>query len=133
MEQQNQSERKVLFLSVILGLSSFATLETLFSSFVEFSIFPIITLGLVLHSLYQDHRAQFITEGTPILAFACFLVGGFGYSAFSRVSTPELGGNFFSILVCMGLLFWVLFKTGWLSLNPNGASGNVDLEQKKDQ
>lgn len=117
MEQQYQSERKFLFLAVIAGLSGFATFETLFMSAVTFTIFPIIALGLALHCLYQQHQTQPITEGTPILAFACFLVGGFGYSAFSRMQTPEIGGNFFSILVCMILLFWVFFKTGWLSFD----------------
>ncbi len=115
MEKYNQSERMFLFLAVIAGLSCFATLEALFSRFISFSIFPLIAFGLSLYSIYQLHTVRPMTEGTPILVFACFLVGGFGYSAFSRMETPELGGNFLSILLCMGLLFWVLFKTGWLS------------------
>jgi nitrate reductase NapE component len=116
MEKYNQSERTFLFLAVIAGLSGFATLETLFSSVTSFTIFPLLALGLALYCIYQQHSVRPMTEGTPILAFACFLVGGFGYSAFSRMETPELGGNFLSILLCMGLLFWVFFKTGWLSV-----------------
>lgn len=117
MQQYQQSERKYLFLGLIIGLCGFASFATLFNSVVPFSVFPIIAFVLSVHCFREQNRAQPMTEGTPILAFACFLVGGFGYSAFARMETPELGGNFFSIIVCMSLLFWVLFKTGWLSFD----------------
>ncbi|MDD1783595.1 YijD family membrane protein [Enterovibrio sp. ZSDZ35] len=114
MEQNLQSERKFLLLAVIAGLCGSATLSTLFAESVAFSIFPIIAFVLAVYCFYQQHVNQPLTEGTPMIAFACFLVGAFGYSAFVRMQLPELGGNFFSILVTMALGLWVLHKMGWL-------------------
>ncbi|CZF81963.1 MULTISPECIES: YijD family membrane protein [Grimontia] len=116
MEQNHQSERKFLLLAVIAGLCGSASLATLFIDSVAFSIFPIIAFVLAVYCFYQQHVNQPLTDGTPLIAFACFLVGAFGYSAFVRMQVPELGGNFFSIIVTMLLIFWVAFKMGWLSV-----------------
>lgn len=114
MEQNHQSERKFLLLAVVAGLCGSASLATLFVDSVAFSAFPIIAFVLAVYCFYQQHVNQPLTEGTPLIAFACFLVGAFGYSAFVRMQVPELGGNFFSIIVTMVLAFWVAFKMGWL-------------------
>lgn len=114
MEQNHQSERKFLLLAVVAGLCGSASLATLFVDSVAFSAFPIIAFVLAVYCFYQQHVKQPLTEGTPLIAFACFLVGAFGYSAFVRMQVPELGGNFFSIIVTMVLAFWVAFKMGWL-------------------
>ncbi|KXF82541.1 YijD family membrane protein [Enterovibrio coralii] len=116
MEQNLQSERKFLLLAVVAGLCGSATLSTLFADSVAFSIFPIIAFVLAVYCFYQQHVTQPLTEGTPMIAFACFLVGAFGYSAFVRMQLPELGGNFFSIIVTMALGLWVLHKMGWLTV-----------------
>ncbi|CZF84993.1 Inner membrane protein YijD [Grimontia celer] len=116
MEQNHQSERKFLLLAVIAGLCGSASLATLFIDSVAFSVFPIIAFILAVYCFYQQHVTQPLTDGTPLIAFACFLVGAFGYSAFVRMQVPELGGNFFSIIVTMLLAFWVAFKMRWLSV-----------------
>ncbi|OOF09876.1 hypothetical protein BZJ19_11145 [Salinivibrio proteolyticus] len=113
--EQVKSERKFLVLSLITGICGSATLATLFIGGVAFSIFPILAFVLAVHACYQLHERQPLTEGTPLIAFACFLVGAFGYSAFMRMQMPELGGNFFSILVAMVLAFWVGHKLGFFS------------------
>lgn len=115
MEKIYQSERKFLFLAVIAGVCGCATLACLFTQEVAFSIFPIIAFVLAVYSFYQQHLVHPLTEGTPLIAFACFLVGAFGYSAFIRMQIPDLGGNFFAIMVTMFLSFWIFFKSGWLS------------------
>ncbi|MEI8608625.1 YijD family membrane protein [Enterovibrio norvegicus] len=114
MEQNHQSERKFLLLAVIAGLCGSATLSTLFVDGVAFSIFPIIAFVLSIYCFYQQHLTQPLTEGTPLIAFACFLVGAFGYSAFVRMQMPDIGGNFFSIIVTMILAFWIFHRMGWL-------------------
>ncbi|SIO24534.1 YijD family membrane protein [Salinivibrio sp. ES.052] len=111
--EQVKSERKFLLLALVTGICGSATLATLFVSGVAFSIFPILAFALSVHACYQLHERQPLTEGTPLIAFACFLVGAFGYSAFIRMQMPELGGNFFSILVAMALAFWVGHKLGF--------------------
>ncbi|WP_394213039.1 YijD family membrane protein [Enterovibrio calviensis] len=116
MEQNHQSERKFLLLAVLAGLCGSATLATLFIDSVAFSIFPVIAFVLSVYCFYQQHVNQPLTEGTPLIAFACFLVGAFGYSAFVRMQIPELGGNFFSIIVTMLLVFWVAQKMGWFAM-----------------
>ncbi|OOE57391.1 hypothetical protein BZG13_11150 [Salinivibrio sp. ML323] len=113
--EQVKSERKFLLLALVTGICGSATLATLFVSGVAFSIFPILAFVLAVHACYQLHERQPLTEGTPLIAFACFLVGAFGYSAFIRMQMPELGGNFFSILVAMALSFWVGHKLGFFS------------------
>lgn len=114
-QQQYKSERKFLLLAVLAGVCGSATLATLFVSNVAFSLFPIIAFILSIYCFYQLHVTQPLTEGTPLIAFACFLVGAFGYSAFIRMQMPDLGGNFFSLIVTMVLLFWVGFKLGVFS------------------
>ncbi|WP_028024314.1 YijD family membrane protein [Enterovibrio calviensis] len=116
MEQNHQSERKFLLLAVLAGLCGSATLATFFIDSVAFSIFPVIAFVLSVYCFYQQHINQPLTEGTPLIAFACFLVGAFGYSAFVRMQVPDLGGNFFSIIVTMLLAFWVVHKMGWLNM-----------------
>ncbi|MDD1796162.1 YijD family membrane protein [Enterovibrio makurazakiensis] len=117
MEQNHQSERKFLLLAVLAGLCGSATLATFFIDSVAFSVFPVIAFVLSVYCFYQQHVNQPLTEGTPLIAFACFLVGAFGYSAFVRMQVPDLGGNFFSIIVTMLLAFWVVHKMGWLTMN----------------
>lgn len=118
MEKIYQSERKFLFFAVIAGVCGCATFAGLFTQNVVFSIFPFVAFVLAVYSFYQQHLVHPLTEGTPVIAFACFLVGAFGYSAFIRMQMPNLGGNFFAILVTMFLSFWVFFKSGWLSFEP---------------
>ena len=82
MEKQYISERRFLFLAVIAGMCGSASLGCLIIPGIEFSIFPILAFVLAGYSFYQHNLVHPLTEGTPLIAFACFLVGAFGYSAF---------------------------------------------------
>ena len=124
MEQKLISEWKYLLLALIAGLSGCASFVAIFYSATSFSIFPILSFVFSVNTLIDKNEAQPMAEGTPMLAFACFLVGIFGYSAFARMEAPEIGGNFISIIACMSLLIWIFFKSGWLSF---------DLRDNKDK
>ncbi|MFD2179129.1 YijD family membrane protein [Veronia pacifica] len=112
MDSNSHSERKFLVLATLAGICGSASVATLFVSSVSFSFFPIIAFALAVYCFYQQHQNQPLTEGTPLIAFACFLVGAFGYSAFIRMQVPDLGSNFFSIIITMALGLWVCHKTG---------------------
>ncbi|MEH6534537.1 MAG: YijD family membrane protein [Photobacterium frigidiphilum] len=111
-KEQVKAERKTLVLSLLAGLCGNATLAVLTSSYVTFSIFPVIAFGMALYCLYQEYLSKPMTEGTPAIAFSCFLVGAFGYSAFLRAQLPEMGSNFLPLMISLGLLFWVAYKMG---------------------
>lgn len=121
MDSNSHSERKFLVLAALAGVCGSASLATLFVSSVSFSLFPIIAFVLAVYCFYQQHLNQPLTEGTPLIAFACFLVGAFGYTAFIKVQVPDMGGNFFSILITMALGLWICHKTGVFNV-----SGNVE-------
>ncbi|KLV06130.1 MULTISPECIES: YijD family membrane protein [Photobacterium] len=111
-KDQIKAERKTLVLSLLAGLCGNATLAVLTSSAVSFSVFPVIAFALAVYCLYQEYLSKPMAEGTPAIAFACFLVGAFGYSAFLRAQTPEMGSNFLPLMIALGLLFWVAYKLG---------------------
>ena len=110
MEQQHQSERKFLFLALIAGICFSASIAVLFNDNFTFSVFPVVAFCLSLLAFYQQHEVQPLTEGTPLLTLACFLVGTFGYSAFIRMQMPDLGSNFFLLLLTMALVIWIVYK-----------------------
>ncbi|MGF1738875.1 YijD family membrane protein [Photobacterium satsumensis] len=111
-KEQTKAERKTLVLSLLAGLCGNATLAVFTSSAVAFSIFPVIAFAMALYCLYQEYLSKPMAEGTPAIAFACFLVGAFGYSAFVRAQVPDMGSNFLPLILALGLLFWVAYKLG---------------------
>ncbi|MGF1682989.1 YijD family membrane protein [Photobacterium minamisatsumaniensis] len=114
-KDQIKAERKTLVMSLLAGLCGNATLSVLTSGAVSFSIFPVIAFALAVYCLYQEYLNKPMSEGTPAIAFACFLVGAFGYSAFLRAMAPEMGSNFLPLMITLGLLFWVTYKMGFMS------------------
>lgn len=111
------SERKTLLLAVIAGMCGNALLSSVTLSEITFSIFPLIALVLAMQMLYQNYLANPVAEDIPMLGLACFFVGAFGHSAFIKAKYPEVGSNFFAILVTMILLAWVGKKMGYLNKN----------------
>lgn len=111
-KQQISTERKTLVFAFITGLSISAIWAGLTISELSLSIFPIITLVLVVQNIYQEYLKEPMTEGTPQLSLACFFVGIFGYTAFVRAQYPEAGSNFFLLLMTIVLAIWVGMKTG---------------------
>ena len=114
-KEQTKAERKTLVLSLLAGLCGNATLAVFTSSAVAFSIFPVIAFALALYCLYQEYLSKPMAEGTPAIAFACFLVGAFGYSGFVRAQVPDMGSNYFQLIVSLGLIIWVAYKLGIMS------------------
>lgn len=112
--ENSRNERKTLALSVITGLCLNAVWVGLTVTEVAFSIFPIIALVLAGQSLYQEYLRPPTNEDTPLIAVACFFVGLFGHSAFVKAQYPEVGSNFFSIVVALSLLLWIGVKMGVL-------------------
>ena len=114
-KEQTKAERKTLVLSLLAGLCGNATLAVFTSSAVAFSVFPVIAFALALYCLYQEYLSKPMAEGTPAIAFACFLVGAFGYSGFVRAQVPDMGSNYFQLIVSLSLIIWVAYKLGIMS------------------
>ncbi|MDG3086650.1 YijD family membrane protein [Vibrio hannami] len=109
-----RSERKTLILAAIAGMCSNALLSSITLSEVSFSVFPLIALVLSLQMLYDGYLKSPVAEDIPLIGLACFFVGAFGHSAFVKAQFPEVGSNFFSIIVTMLLLAWVGKKLGYV-------------------
>lgn len=114
-KEQVKAERKTLLLSLLAGLCGNATLAVLTSGAVSFSVFPVIAFGLAVYCLYQEYLSKPMSEGTPSVAFACFLAGAFGYSGFLRSFVPDMGSSYLPLIITLGLLFWVVYKLGVMS------------------
>lgn len=112
--ENSRNERKTLALSVVAGLCLNAVWVGLTVTEVAFSIFPIIAFVLAGQNLYQEYLRKPANDDTSLVAVACFFVGLFGHSALVKAQYPEIGSNFFSILVALGLLLWVGVKMGAL-------------------
>ena len=111
----HNSERKTLFLAVIAGMCGNALLSSVTLNEISFSIFPLIALILAVQMLYQNYLANPVAEDIPMLGLACFFVGAFGHSAFIKAKYPEVGSNFFAIVVTLILLAWVGKRMGYLA------------------
>ena len=111
-KKQLKAERKTLILSVITGVCGYGTLAVLFSSYVTFSIFPVLAFAMALYCLYQEYMRKPMAEGVPAIASACFFAGIFGYAALLRAELPEMGSNFIPLMITLALLFWVAYKMG---------------------
>ncbi|AZL85963.1 MULTISPECIES: YijD family membrane protein [Aliivibrio] len=112
--ENSRNERKTLALSVVTGLCLNAVWVGFTVTEVTFSIFPIIALILAAQGLYQEYLREPKGDDTSLIAVACFFVGLFGHSALVKAQYPEVGSNFFSILVALALLLWIGIKVGVL-------------------
>ncbi|WP_087020487.1 DUF1422 family protein [Thaumasiovibrio subtropicus] len=115
-------KRSILLFAFIGGVAGNASVAALTNSLVPFSIFPLLTFGFAMYSIYQTYVAAPYAEGTLTLSTGTFLVGAFGYSAFLRALNPELGSNFFSLILMLGILFWIAIKVGVMS--PSSSKSN---------
>ncbi|MEC6816245.1 YijD family membrane protein [Photobacterium toruni] len=111
-KQQLKAERKTLVLSIIAGVCGYGTLAVLFSSYLTFSIFPVLAFVMAVYCLYQEYMRKPMAEGVPAVASACFFVGIFGYAALLRAEYPAMGSNFIPLMIVLALLFWVSYKMG---------------------
>ncbi|SFU94543.1 YijD family membrane protein [Xenorhabdus koppenhoeferi] len=109
MEQYRQ-DKSTMLLALIVGLATHGTFSTFFNSYISFSIFPIIALVLSLYCLHQRYLNYPMAEGLPKLTIGCFFLGMFMYSAFIRMEYPEIGSNFFPVVIGTALIFWIYLK-----------------------
>ncbi|AJJ62706.1 YijD family membrane protein [Yersinia aldovae] len=109
-EKQPHREMGTLLLALITGLAINGSFNVLFSAFVPFSIFPLLTLILAIYCLHQRYLNFAMPQGIPVLASACFLLGILLYSAIVRVEHPAMGSNFVPSILSVVLVFWIIFK-----------------------
>ncbi|CNH87709.1 putative inner membrane protein [Yersinia aldovae] len=109
-EKQPHREMGTLLLALITGLAINGSFNVLFSAFVPFSIFPLLTLILAVYCLHQRYLNFAMPQGIPVLASACFLLGILLYSAIVRVEHPAMGSNFVPSILSVVLVFWIIFK-----------------------
>lgn len=112
MSASKTIRRKPILLALLVGLCGNATLATLSVSQLVFSVFPIIALALAAHMLYQEYLSAPMEGDTPVCTLLAFLVGVFGYSAVLRTQFPEMGTNFFSVMISLVLVIWLALKMG---------------------
>ncbi|CNI17212.1 YijD family membrane protein [Yersinia pekkanenii] len=110
MMEQSRGETGTLLLALITGLAINGSFNTIFSTFVPFSVFPLLTLILAVYCLHQRYLNFAMSHGLPVLASACFLLGILLYSAIVRVEYPAIGSNFVPSILSVVLVFWILFK-----------------------
>ncbi|MBK5074871.1 YijD family membrane protein [Budviciaceae bacterium CWB-B4] len=110
MTEKVSKEYATLLLAFIAGISLNGSFNALFDSVIAFSIFPLIALGFSIYCLHQRYVTQPMPEGTPMLAFSCFLLGLFLYSAIIRAEYAGMGSNFLLTIICVALVFWIGYK-----------------------
>jgi len=108
-------DKKVLLFSLIAGASANATLSGFTLPEVTFSIFPIVSCILAFYCMLQQYKSRAMEGDIPLLTGASFILGALGYAVCIRVLLPEIGSNFLPLMICMGLVFWMLHKVGLFS------------------
>ena len=115
MTTENQAGYKPLYFSFLAGLCGNATLATLTMSEIQFSIFPLIALVLVVYNWYQVYMTSAIESHISKSSLGLFVIGVLIYTAFVRIEYPELGSNFLPLIVVLGLSAWVAKTLGVFS------------------
>lgn len=103
-------DKGTLVLAFITGLSINGSFSVLFSSFVPFSIFPLIALALAAWCLHQRYLNRAMPDGMPSIAAAFFLLGILVYSALVRAEYPDMGSNFVPTILMVALVFWIGYR-----------------------
>lgn len=116
--------RKPILLALLVGLCGNGTLAALSVSQVAFSLFPIIALVLAARMLYREYLSVPMAGDTPLCTLLAFLIGVFGYSAILRTEFPEMGTNFFSVMISLVLVIWLALKMG-VAARPAAAEDSV--------
>lgn len=112
MHDVNTIPKQPLLLALLVGICGDASLSVLVSDPVPFSFFPIIAFLLAAHQLYRCYLNEPMEDNTPVCVLLCFLIGVFGHSALEKVQHPELGSNFFSLIMMLLLLAALSIKLG---------------------
>ena len=112
MARSSSQDTKVLVFSLIAGAGANATLAGLTLEQVSFSVFPILTCVLAFYCMLSEYQTRALEGDIPLLTGASFLVGALSYSVSIRVVFPEIGNNFFPLMVCMVIVFFIFHKMG---------------------
>lgn len=112
MPEQLMIPKKLLALAMLIGICGDASLAVLTNSVVPFSFFPLIAFWLAGYQLFQHYRHEPMVGNTPICTLLSFLIGAFAHSALLKVQYPELGSNFFSLIMTLLLLAALSIKLG---------------------
>ncbi len=112
MHDQNPIPKKPLLLALLIGTAMAVSFPHPGESVVPFSFFPMIALVLAAYQLYQHYRHVPLEGNTPVCILLCFFIGVFGHSALVKVQYPELGSNFFSLIMMLLLLAVLSIKLG---------------------
>ncbi len=112
MHEPNAIPKTPLLLALLIGICGDASLSMLTTSAISFSFFPLIALGLAAYQLYQRYCQAPMVGNTPTCLLICFFIGVFGHTALLKVQYPELGSNFFSLIVTLLLLAALSIKLG---------------------
>lgn len=108
----SSQDLKILVFSLIAGLSANALLSGLTITQIELSIFPLLSCVFAFYCMLNEYKARAMEGDIPLLTGASFIVGALSYSVCIRVIKPEIGSNFFPLIVCMILIFWMCHKLG---------------------
>ena len=103
-------DKGTLLLALIAGLSINGAFAALFSSIVQFSVFPILSLLLTVYCLHQRYQNRSMPVGLPGLAAAFFILGVLLYSTVVRAEYPDIGSNFFPAVLSVAMVFWIGYK-----------------------
>ena len=112
MHEQLMIPKKPLVLALLAGICGDASLVVLTSSQVPFSLFPIIAFLLAAYQLFQHYQQEPMVGNTPVCTLLCFFIGTFGHSVLLKVQYPEMGSNFFSLIMMLLLLATLSIKLG---------------------
>ncbi len=132
MSSKVKDSNKPLVLSFLTGLCGNATLATLTSSEVAFSVFPIIAFGLAVYTWYQVYMTTAIDSRISKSSVGLFVVGVLIYTVFLRIDHPDLGSNFLPIIIILGLLIWIANNLGVFSVKKNASEKEVGADAEKD-
>jgi len=99
---------KWLIYTYIVGMSLSACFYILRQSTFDFSIFPFLALYFSARRFYQLYEQAEVLISP---AWGSFFLGVFSYSALKGALHPELGSNWFSIIVTLVLLILVFYQT----------------------
>ncbi|QHB30868.1 YijD family membrane protein [Yersinia canariae] len=132
-EKRPHRETGTLLLALITGLAINGSFNALFSGFVPFSVFPLLTLILAVYCLHQRYLNFAMPQGLPVLVCACFLLGILLYSAIVRVEHPAIGSNFVPSILSVVLVFWILFKLKTRKSAQTDMNADADTETDNQQ
>jgi len=115
MNTISQAGNKPLYFSFLAGLCGNASLATLTTSEVAFSIFPLIAFVLVVYNWYQVYMTTAIESHISKSSIGLFVIGVLAYTTFVRMEHPELGSNVLPLVIILGLAAWIAKNMGVFS------------------